>query len=76
MSLTEGTKRYIIKQQTLKQERISINKIEHGILTECPTCGAPGRLDLDCGSKEFSFSDSIWWNYICNHWECYECYLK
>ena len=49
---------------------------EHGDLAYCPTCGAPGEIDLDCRSKKPIFKNSIWWNSYENMWECANCYDK
>jgi len=48
----------------------------HGDRTTCPTCGAPGRIDLVYNDGRLSFNDSIWWNKFENGWECWKCWDK
>ncbi len=51
--------------------------IKHGDSFECPTCGAPGRIDLDTPAGEApEFELSIWFNEHKPGWECSECWLK
>ena len=49
--------------------------LTHRAKVECPTCGAPGRLDL-LPIDEVSLQDAVWWNRKQQHWECTECWLK
>jgi len=48
----------------------------HGDFAHCPTCGAPGQIDLDCTTKEPVFKNSIWWNSYESRWECSNCCYK
>lgn len=51
--------------------------IKHGDPIECPTCGAPGRINLKTPSGESpEFEISIWYNYHTLRWECSEYWLK
>lgn len=50
--------------------------VKHGDLFFCPTCGAPGKIDLKTRTgAQPEFSLSIWWNQLTG-WECTECWLK
>ena len=62
----------------VKTEQDIINAgIKHGDAFVCPTCGAPGRIDITTKSGEpVEFSLSVWWNTHSKSWECSECYLK
>lgn len=50
--------------------------LKHGDKFKCPTCGAPGRIDLNSSSKIAEFERSIWYNKQIDFWECSECWLK
>lgn len=59
------------------EQDIINSSIKHGDSFECPTCGTPGRLDLDTPTgKKPAFEVSIWWNTHIKCWECTECWLK
>jgi len=51
--------------------------LKHGDSFECPTCGAPCRIDINTPSgKEPEFELSAWYNKHIPGWECTECWLK
>lgn len=64
-----------------KQIKVPINLIDlfplihHGMKMHCPVCFEPGTLDL-APTNEVVFKDSIWYNINCQHWECWNCFLK
>ena len=53
-------------------------KMKHGDKLDCPTCGAPGFLDIDTPSGEKLPDDkiSVWFNNKLKHWECTDCMWK
>ena len=51
--------------------------VKHGDEFECPTCGAPGRIDLETPDyRPPEFELSVWFNKHIPGWECTECWLK
>lgn len=62
----------------METEQDIINSgVKHGDPFECPTCGAPGKIDLDTeAGKQPEFELSVWWNTHFIGWECSECWLK
>ena len=61
----------------MQTEQDIINSgIKHGDSFECPTCGAPGRIDLNSFNAIPEFELSVWWNSHEKRWECTECWLK
>jgi hypothetical protein len=65
------------KEDELKTKEEILKNLKHGDPFECPTCGAPGRIDLDTPSgQEPEFDLSVWYNKYTKGWECSECWLK
>lgn len=61
---------------SLTEQDVIDKGVKHGDGFECPTCSAPGRIDLNPFNPIPEFEQSIWWNRREKKWECSNCYLK
>ena len=47
---------------SLTEQDVIDKGIKHGDEFRCPTCGAPGRIDLNPFNSIPEFELSVWWN--------------